>query len=291
LEFTPIQRMSLSAGPLAYRQTGSGMPVLLIHGWRGSSRHWQDTMDHLADCRAVYAIDLPGHGETPAWSAAITTEGLAQLALEFADRLGLGRFDLVGHSFGAAVAIALAAQSPGRVRRLILTSLGTARSEMERYVLTQTHRQMSVGLDIWRPWLAMARPWNGYWQAWADWVGSQPAVSRAIAGAFLQHLPDDDAVICGGVAEFLSADPLSALEVAICAGSPAILPALARITAPALVVSGASDAVMPMSGVKALAERLADSRLAAIEACGHIPMIEQPEGYHWLVREFLLNGE
>ena len=288
MDFTPTQHTTLSCGPLAYRTAGTGLPLLLIHGWRGSSRHWQDTMEHLADCRTLYAIDLPGHGETPPWSEPITTEGLALHVLEFADHLGLGRFDLVGHSFGSAVAVGLAADAPERVRRLVLTSLGTVRTETERQALVQFHQQLEMGMDFWRPWFAMARPWPGLWQPWVDFMASQPAMSRALAGAFMRQLPPDDTVVREGVVEFLSADPLSAMEIAVCAGSPTFFPALSKVTAPVLVVSGDSDLVMPISGVQALTERLADGRLVQLDHCGHLPMIEQPLAYHSLVREFLV---
>ena len=291
MDFTPIQHTTLPSGPLAYRHTGTGLPLLLIHGWRGSSRHWQDTMDTLADCRAVYAIDLPGHGETPPWQEQITTEGLAKHTLEFADQLGLERFDLVGHSFGSAVAVAIAAQAPERVRRLVITSLGTVRTSLERFALVQAHQQMEIGLAFWRPWFAMMRPWPGLWQSWVDFMGSQPAVSRTFAGSFMRQLPPDDEVVREGVVEFLSADPLSAMEIAVSAGSPTFFPALSKIVAPALVVSGDSDQLMPRSGVEALAEQLSDGRLVELAGCGHLPMIEQPEAYHRLVREFLLAGD
>lgn len=288
MEFTPIQHTTLSRGPLAWRQTGSGPPLLLIHGWRGSSRHWQDTMDYLADARSVYAIDLPGHGETPPWSDAISTAELARQTLEFADQMGLERFDLVGHSFGSAVAVALAAAAPERVRRLVLTSLGTVRSELEHFALLQAHQQMEIGLALCRPWFAMMRPWPGPWQPWIDWMQSQPMLSRSLAGAFMQQLPADDEVIREGVREFLIADPLSAMEIAICAGSPDFLPSLKRITGPVLVISGDGDLLMPLPWVEALAEQLADARLVPLKHCGHIPMIEQPVVYHQLVRDFLL---
>ena len=290
MEFTPLQRMTLPCGSLAYRQMGSGTPLLLIHGWRGASTHWQNTLESLADIRNVHAIDLPGHGETPPRRDQITTESLARLVIEFADRLGLDQFDLVGHSYGAAVGVAIAAQWPGRVRRLVLSSMGTARSELEQMALTQTHSFMNMTLPWWRPWFAMARPWSGQWQPWIDWLGGQPAMSQAIAGTFLRQLPADHEVVNEGVREFLKADPLSALEVAIDAASPAFAAVLAKITAPVLLLSGDRDLIMPAAGVAALAARLADCRTVLLDDCGHMPMIEWPDHFHREVREFLMTS-
>ena len=291
MHITPLQRLTLPCGPLAYRQAGSGAPLILIHGWRGSSNHWQHTLSALADIRCVYAMDLPGHGATPSVGERLTTEALARLAIDFADKLGLAQFDLVGHSYGAAVAVAIAAAWPDRVRRLVLVSLGTVRDDLEHYALTQAHSYLTLVLPWWRPWLALARPWPGQWQPWLDWVGDQPAMSQAIAGGFLRQVPEGHAVVTDGVREFLNTDPLSALEVWIDAASPAFVAALAKIAAPVLLLSGDRDLVSPAAGVAALAERLGGCRMVLLPDCGHMPMIEWPEPFHRALREFLNAGE
>ncbi len=122
-------------------------------------------------------------------------------------------------------------------------------------------------------------------------MGNQPVLYRGIAGAFVGQVPDDDALVREGVHEFLNTDPLSALEVAIASGSPELFDAIVKVTAPTLLVSGESDRMMPISAVRALAERLAGSRLVELADCGHLPMIEQPEAYHRLVRDFLTHDE
>ncbi len=291
MEYPPLRHLNLTCGPLAYCQSGRGDPLILIHGWRGSSSHWQETMAALADIRSVHAFDLPGHGGTPPRQRPLTTEGLASLAIDFADKAGLDRFDLVGHSFGSAVAVAIAAHWPDRVRRLVLTSLGTPRTDLERQVLNQAYAWMNLGLFWWRPWLDWSRPWAGLQQPWLDWLGGQPAVSRSIAAPFVQQWPTDDDLVSEGVREFLNTDPLSALEVAISAGSPGFHSAIKKVTAPVLLLSGDRDLLTPHSAVAALAEHLADCRLVMLENCGHMPMIEWPRPFLGKLREFLVTGE
>lgn len=291
MRFTPIQRATLPGGPVAYRHTGSGTPLVLIHGWRGSSRHWQDLLDTFADVRGVYAPDLPGHGETPPRRERIDIESLAGLTMGLADLWGLERFDLVGHSFGGAVAAYIAGDWPGRVRKLVITSLGTVRNEVERLALGQAHIQMSRTLNLARPWLDLGRPWLGLVQPWVERIGGQAALSRTIAGAFVRQMPQDEELVRDGVQEFLRADPLSALEIAIASGSPVFFEALKKIVAPTLLVCGAADRIMPVSAAQALADRLPGARLALLADCGHLPMIEQPDAYRRLVREFLVGSD
>lgn len=287
MDFSTVQHMTLADGPVAYRQTPNDRsPLLLIHGWGGSSRHWQGTADSLADIRSLYALDLPGHGETPARGVPIGPDALARLVIAFADRLGLDRFDLNGHSWGAAVAILVAAHWPERVDRLVLTSLGAARNPLEQLAMTQAYHQMSAAMMLWRPWLAMSRPWFALSRPTIDWIGAQPAIYRAIAGQVVRHLPEDEAMR-HGVRELLSTDPMTALEFAIEAGSPAFLAALETMTAPTLLVSADSDVLMPPAGVRALAAHIRNVKQVQIQNCGHVPMIEQPAEYHRLVRAFL----
>lgn len=288
MDFTRLRQMALADGPLAYRQLANGKPpIILIHGWGGSSRHWRVTAEHLADLRGVHALDLPGHGETPARSGPLDPEALARLVIEFADALEIDRFDLNGHSWGAAVAILVAGHWPDRVSRLVLTSLGTARNPLERFAQTQAYHQMKLAMQLWRPWLAMSRPWAALTRPMIDWLGSQPAVYRSIAGQVVHRLPEDDAEVRLGVLDFLGTDPLTALECAIGAGSPAFMAALETLTAPTLLVHADADTIMPSSGAQALAARIRNVRQERIDECGHLPMIEQPETYHRILREFL----
>ncbi|HKD42347.1 MAG TPA: 2-succinyl-6-hydroxy-2,4-cyclohexadiene-1-carboxylate synthase [Myxococcaceae bacterium] len=113
---------------LAYGRWGKGsMPLMLIHGFTGSRASW----DHLrplmgSEVRAL-AVDLPGHGESEPCSLS-GEKGFAQTvaALRRAmDEFGAAPISILGYSQGARLALALAIQSPDRVRRLILES-GTA---------------------------------------------------------------------------------------------------------------------------------------------------------------------
>ena len=287
----PTQIIHLSCGPLAYRRTGSGAPLILIHGWRGTSNHWQETLTSLADIREVHAFDLPGHGKTPPREALLTPEGLAALTLEYADRSGLTEFDLLGHSFGAVVAVAVATRQPQRVRRLVLSSMGLVRDDLEHYALLHTHGALNLALTWWRPWISLTRSWSGTWEPWLEWVADHPALSRAIAAPFLRQWPQDAALVREGVRDFLTTDPLSALEIAVSANSARFKAALDGIHLPVLLLSGDRDPIAPLSAVAALAQRLSDCRQVFFQDCGHLPMVEWSGHFNEEVRGFLVAGK
>jgi pimeloyl-ACP methyl ester carboxylesterase len=107
---------------LAYTVHGDGFPLLLVHGFTGSSLDWTDVAAPLACGRRVVTLDHRGHGESPNTGDA-ATYNFDQLVVDMArlvDRLGLERFDLLGHSMGGVVAMRYTLRHPERVRSLIL---------------------------------------------------------------------------------------------------------------------------------------------------------------------------
>ena len=96
-------------------------PVLVLHGWGASIDAVGSVVDGLAGRFEVVAVDLPGFGESAEPPAAWDVGAYARFVLEACDELGLERFSLVGHSFGARIGIVLAATHPDRIARMVLT--------------------------------------------------------------------------------------------------------------------------------------------------------------------------
>lgn len=97
-------------------ERGNGPPLLLIHGLGGSWRSWNPILEPLSRERRVIAIDLPGHGNSPATPGSDSFAGLAdQVAGHIADS-GLAGVDIVGSSMGARMVLELARRGgAGRV--------------------------------------------------------------------------------------------------------------------------------------------------------------------------------
>jgi pimeloyl-ACP methyl ester carboxylesterase len=96
------------SNPLAHDRTGSGPPLLLIHGL-GSNRHvWDAPLGLLQREREVVAIDLPGFGDSPALAVTPTPSALADALQETITELGLGRPAVAGNSLGGLLSLELA---------------------------------------------------------------------------------------------------------------------------------------------------------------------------------------
>lgn len=115
-----------TAGRLHLTRRGSigGAPFVFLHGFGADGFSWQPLLATLGTDIPVVLVDLPGHGRSPAASAAITVENLALAVAQALEDAGIEECHLVGHSLGGAVAIALA--ETGRVAPRSLTLLAPA---------------------------------------------------------------------------------------------------------------------------------------------------------------------
>jgi pimeloyl-ACP methyl ester carboxylesterase len=110
------------AGLIAVDDGGTGDPAcLLVHSLGGRLAFWAATLTELRRNHRAVALDLRGHGASaPASFAESGLDDFVDDVLRVADSLGLERFVLVGHSFGATVALATAVRAPRRVIALAL---------------------------------------------------------------------------------------------------------------------------------------------------------------------------
>ena len=104
---------------------GKGDPaVVLVHGFGGDRRGWSLVQSELARRRRVISFDLPAHGDSSKTIASAEPDFFRDVIIALMDALGLARAHLVGHSWGGALAEAVAAHAPQRVASLTL--IGTA---------------------------------------------------------------------------------------------------------------------------------------------------------------------
>jgi pimeloyl-ACP methyl ester carboxylesterase len=284
----PVQSITLSSGPVFYQHYGNGFPLIFIHGWGGSSDYWNVTMKNLSDTYACYALDLPGYGRTPPLLDIASAERLAEVVMEFADTLALTQFDLNGHSFGGAVAAYIAAAWPERVRHLVLTSFGWFKTEAEQQAMAQAYYTASLMLGLWKPWLLLWQPWTKVWQKWMATVGCETSLMHDLARPFFVEMPGNDELLCAGYMDFMSMDYRTSLESSVSLANPTLLAALRQVSAPTLLIGARQDRMILPSQAENAAQLIPRCRIGWMNQCGHIPMIERPQEYQQLLRDFLV---
>lgn len=117
------RELSLPQGKLAVFDSGSGDPIVFVHGLLVNANLWRKVIPGLSGEYRCVAIDLPFGSHAVAMpDADLTPPGLAQLVIGAIEELGLGPVTLVGNDSGGAVSQLVVAARPDLVSRLVLTS-------------------------------------------------------------------------------------------------------------------------------------------------------------------------
>ena len=252
---------------------GSGAPVLLIHGsGPGVSAwaNWRLVIPALAKGHRVIAPDMVGFGYTdrPA-GIQYGMDTWVQQALDLLDALGLEQVDLVGNSFGGALAMALAIRAPQRVRRLVLMgSVGVP------FAITE-------GLDaVW-----------GYEPSFEAMRGIMDyfAWSRELVSDELAELRYQASIRPGFQESFAAMFPAPRQRwVDAMTSREADIRALPHET---LIIHGREDKVIPLSNSLTLAEWIQNAQLHVFGHCGHWTQIEHNARFNRLVGDFLAEAD
>lgn len=104
--------------------SGSGEPIILLHGIASNSTTWRNVTPLLPDNKRVVAFDLLGFGVSPKpdW-ATYNLDDHAKAVAATIKKLRLKRVTLVGHSMGSLIAVHVASQYPKLVKQLVLCSM------------------------------------------------------------------------------------------------------------------------------------------------------------------------
>lgn len=117
----PTKYLQLNEGEIAYQKEGKGKQVLIfVHGLSSNSDAWYRNIESLKKDFTCIAIDLPGFGKSYKNADEFTATYFAEILKEFADKLKLQKFTLVGHSMGGQASIRFAAKYPEKLDKLIL---------------------------------------------------------------------------------------------------------------------------------------------------------------------------
>jgi len=109
---------------LFYRRSGSGKPLLILHGLFGLSDNWAGLSKFFAEKYDTILVDLRNHGQSP-HDAVFNYQSMAADVAALIHKLELNDVYLIGHSMGGKVAMELARQSPELIQKMIIADIGT----------------------------------------------------------------------------------------------------------------------------------------------------------------------
>jgi pimeloyl-ACP methyl ester carboxylesterase len=260
---------------VVYLEGGHGDPVVLLHGLGGNKDAWDGFGKIITPSNHVFALDLPGFGDSARSEGGDYGYAAQVLRLEKILRaLGIRRFHLVGHSMGGGLAGLYAGSHPGDIQSLgLIAPTGIKTTEPSEYQKQLEKKQDPLSVSDKADFDRML----------AFLFDSPPEipgiVARGLAKEAVRNAPFNRRV-----GEKLLAGDLAFLE-----------PVLPTLTMPVFVLWCDHDRIIHPSGADTLRSALPNANVQIMKGCGHLPHVERPDEagrlYHGFLTDLRLSTE
>jgi proline iminopeptidase len=261
------------------REVGRGAPLVVLHGGPGAHHDYLlPQFDALAEEFHLYYYDQRGGGRSPVTRPAAITWRDHVADLGALSRVwGLGRFALLGYSWGGLLALLYASERPDDVSALVLVAPAPAWGDYQHRFKEEFDRRSALPEVV-----RMREELEA-----AGLRERDPAAYRrrrfelSVAGYFR------DPSAARGLTPFMvQVQSQQATWASLAGHGPALRRKLAALRVPTLILHGRHDPI-PLEWAEELAGLLPDARLAALEESGHVPHVEQPDATFAEIRRFV----
>ena len=240
-----------------YTEVGSGIPVLLLHGWGSSYDVYKGIMSALQDrCRLV-AVNFPGCGNTETMSEPWRLEDYCDFVTEFMDKVGLEDPILIGHSHGGRVILKMAAEGTVKPSKIVLL-------DSAGLIPKKTPKQK-----------ARARSFKMIKK-----VLTLPVI-RSFSGGLLEKARKHY-----GSADY-NAAPEVLRKTMVSLVNTDLRDIISAISCPTLLIWGENDTATPLYMAKKIEKMIKDCGLCVIKDAGHWSFAEKPVEVNAILRSFI----
>lgn len=271
-----MKNVALSDFNMSFEERGSGLPLLLIHGYPLDRTLWQPQLEALSGHARLLALDLRGHGNSssPSWDAPEshphTMEMLAGDCAAFLDAIGVDTpIVLCGLSMGGYVSLAFQRLYPQRLAGLVLVATRAASDSPEG----KAGREKSAQV--------------------ARQSGAEAIVQGLLPRLFSMATYQDRPAIVEYVRQMMLATPLDTIIADLIGmrDRPDATDGLAHITCPTLVIHGSDDQIIPAAEAQAMAGAIPGAAFHLLPGAGHLLNLEQPQAFNQAILNFLQQRE
>ncbi|WP_050181066.1 2-succinyl-6-hydroxy-2,4-cyclohexadiene-1-carboxylate synthase [Domibacillus robiginosus] len=251
-----------------YQIKGEGEPVLLLHGFTGSSFTWKGLDEHLPF--QLVTPDLAGHGQTSRLAADLETE--AGFLKKMMSDAGFSSFHLVGYSMGGRLALALALLYPEAVRSLVLESTSPGlENEEERAARRQSDEKLAQQIEQ-----EGVASFVNFWES-IPMFASQKELPMAVQQEVRkERLAQSARGLASSLRSMGTGSQLSYWQQ------------LQNLTMPVLLLTGTRDEKFTHIA-RRMSECVPFCEWIQFDGAGHAIHVEQREKFGTIVKTFLLN--
>ena len=240
---------------------GSGFPLVLVHGFLGSSEMWEPQINFFKNYFRVIAPDLPGFGKSKEVKSHNSIQSIANLLLKCLEEKKIDKFYLLGHSMGGMIVQEMAKKSGNKISKLICYSTGPRGEMPGRFETVDQSRDnlKKNGLEI------MARNIAKTWFVKGENAKYFDICINAGKQASIETV--DNALIA-----FKNWNGVDTLK---------------NIKNKTLIVWGDKDKSYNLEQIKTLEKNIPNSSLIVFNNCAHNIHLEEPEKFNNTIKHFL----
>ncbi len=249
------KEIELEGVRVAMEVTGSGRPLILMHGWGCDHSTVRSIAATAALTHTVYNIDFPGFGASEEPVEVWGVECYTRLIEALVKAENLESPVLVGHSFGGRVAILFASRNKADKVILVDAAGIKPRRTLKYYLKVYSFKagkkfwELILGKEKAQARIDRMRARRGS----SDYAGASPMMRRILSKVVNEDLTDR----------------------------------LPLISAPALLIWGENDTATPLSDAKKMARLIPDSGLVSFPGCGHYSFLDNPAQFRAVLSSFL----
>ena len=241
--------------------TGQGFPLVLVHGYLGSSEMWCLQRDYLSKFFRVISPALPGFGESHEAESLDSINDMAKFVINIIDEKKIDNFNLLGHSMGGMIVQEIAKLAGDRINKLICFATGSIGEIPGRFeLIDETRRRLKEeGADI--------------------------SFSRVPQKWFMKGDKDKNYYLCENAVKNVSLETADNALVAMKNWSG--IDYLKNIKNQTLIVWGNRDTSYNFDQVDTLNKGITNSRLEIFKGCSHNVHLEEPDKFNDLIKSFI----
>lgn len=234
-----------------YIVEGEGEPIVVLHGWGANINTILSIVNILKDRYRVYALDLPGFGESQEPREVLGSPEYADIVKSFMDMHKIRKVSLIGHSFGGKLSIILGSKYPELVNKIVLIdSAGLIPKRGPKYYIKVYSFKMLKAIYM-----------NMFF-----WLDNQEKMEK-----FYKKFGSDDYQNASGIMR----------KILVRVVNEDLKPLLKDIKAPTLLIWGDEDDATPLYMGKIMEKEIPDSGLVVLEGTGHYSYLDD---YYRFVR-------